>query len=69
VRLLYQKRPDKWSECSRSEESLRTDDAPQNAAVEMDSRNGTSEAVDGLRSADVGDICEHPVQDTNLREA
>ena len=35
----------------------------------MDACDGASEAVDGLRGADVGDVSEHPVQDGDLGEA
>lgn len=65
-----QERPDKWSvKRSRSEEPLGAHNAPQNAAIEVNFCDGTSEAVDGLRRADIRNVCKHPVQHTYLREA
>ena len=61
--------PYQWSvEPPFPKESLGTDDAPQNAAIEMYSRDRTGEAVDGLGSADALNMGKHPVQDSDLRD-
>lgn len=52
-----------------AEEAVGADDAPKDAAVEVDARDGAGEAVDGVRGADVRDVGEHPVQDGDLDEA
>lgn len=48
-------------------ESMRADDAPENTAVEVYSRDRTGESVDSFRGADARNIGKHPVQDSNLR--
>lgn len=52
-----------------AEEAARTDDAPEDAAVKVDTRNGAGEAVDGFGRADARDIDEHPVEDGDLGDA
>lgn len=54
--------------CGFSEEAGGADDAPEDAAVEVDAGDRTGEAVEGLWGADVGDVGEHPVEDGDLGE-
>ena len=62
--------PDERSvEGAFAEETVRADDAPEDAAVEVHAGDGACEAVDGFRGADVGDVGEHPIQDADLDEA
>ena len=52
-----------------AEKALRSDYAPEDGTVEVDAGYGACEAVDCFRSADVGDVGEHPVQDADLHDA
>ena len=54
--------------CFWAEEFAGPDDAPEDAAVEMHASERTCEAVDCLWCADTGDVCEHPVQNADLRD-
>ena len=56
-------------EGSLAEEAPGADDAPEDAAVEVDPGDGAGEAVDGVWAADARDVGEHPVQDGDLDEA
>ena len=56
-------------ERARAEETVWTDDAPQDASIEMHPCDRTVKAVDCLWCADAGNISEHPVQNSNLSDA
>jgi hypothetical protein len=52
-----------------AEEAERGDDAPEDAAVEVDAGEGAGETVEGGGGADARDVGEHPVEDADLGEA
>lgn len=56
-------------EGSGAEEMGGADDTPEDGAVEVDARDGAVEAVDGGGGAEAGDVGEHPVEDSDLRQA
>ena len=48
---------------------MRSDNTPEDAAVEVHACERTGEAVNCFRCADAGDIFKHPVQDADLGDA
>lgn len=55
-------------EGARAEEAGGADDAPEDAAVEVDTGDGAGEAVHGMRCTDAGNKIEHPIENTDLRQ-
>lgn len=51
-----------------AKEAAGPDDAPEDAPVKVDARNGTREAVESLWGADAGNVREHPVENADLRQ-
>ncbi len=49
-----------------TEEFTYANDAPENGPIEVNTGNGTGEAVDSLRCAQSSDVGKHPVQHTDL---
>ena len=54
--------------CVAAEEFSWSDNTPKDAAIEVNASKRAGEAVNGLWRADIGNIGEHPVQDTDLSD-